>query len=171
MITVSLIAAQTTDGFIAREKGETSLSWTSKEDKKRFVSLTKRAKVMVMGRTTWDTIGKALPERLIVVYSHKNPSEPMTGVEWTTMPPKDLLNNLEGRGFTEVAICGGGEIYNLFLREGLVDQIYLTVEPVKFGQGIRFFKDPVAIRDGYQLLHEERVGIGTIFQDLIRKET
>jgi len=170
MITVSLIAAQTTDGFIAREKGETSISWTSREDKKRFVSLTKQAKVMVMGRTTWETIGKALPERLTIVYSHKAPSEPMPGVEWTDIPPKNLLRRLEERGFTEVAICGGGEIYDLFLREGLVDRIYLTIEPVDFGRGICLFKDPAAVRDGYRLFREERVGLGTIFQDLVRKE-
>jgi dihydrofolate reductase len=170
MLAVSLIAAQTTDGFIARESHETSISWTSREDKKRFVALTKRAGVMVMGRTTWETIGKGLPERLIIVYSRRVPPEPIDGVEWTTFPPQMLLQNLEKRGFAEVAICGGGEVYDLFLREGLVDRIYLTIEPIAFGQGIRLSKDTALIRDEYKLLGEERVGMGTVFQDLVRKE-
>ena len=36
---------------------------------------------------------------------------------------------------TKVLLAGGARVYSSFIKEGLVDEIYLTVEPVIFGQG------------------------------------
>jgi dihydrofolate reductase len=168
MIIVSLIAAQTQDGFIARMEGENSLSWTSVEDKKRFVELTKRAKVLVMGRKTFATIRKGLPGRTILVYTRHPRSSAIPGVEYTALPPKELLKTLEIRGFTEVAICGGAEVYDLFLRSKLIDQLFLTIEPIAFGSGIPLLKNPEESMGHFTLLREETVGNGTIFRDFGR---
>jgi dihydrofolate reductase len=62
-------------------------------------------------------------------------------VEITAKSPADLLAELEKRGFKEVAICGGSQIYTMFMKSGLVNKLYLTVEPVIFGDGIRLFKE------------------------------
>lgn len=171
MTTASLIAAQTRDGFIARDEGESSISWTSPEDKKRFVELTKRAKVLVMGRKTFNTIGRGLPGRTIIVYTRHPLPRAYDGVETTVLSPGELLRSLEARGFSEVAICGGAEIYDLFLRARVVDKLYLTIEPLSFGTGIPLFKDPVAIERDFTLLQEDMVGGGTLFRDLVRKHS
>ncbi len=134
---VFLIAAQSVDGFIAPTATEKSTNWTSAEDKKHFVALTKRAGVVVMGRTSFDTIGRALPERRMIVYTRGTINLP--GVETTTLPPRELIAQLAHEGHTEVAICGGAQIYDLFLSADVVDTLYLTIEPIVFGAGVKLF--------------------------------
>lgn len=130
---VIVIAAITADGFIARDANQLA-DWTSKEDKQNFVKLTKQTGVMVMGRNTYDTIGKALPGRKTVVYTSRPLDNPE--VETTAEKPAELLQRLQKEGFKEVAICGGQQIYDMFLSAGLVDEIYLTIEPRIFGKGV-----------------------------------
>ena len=131
-----LIAAVTADGFIARNSSHLA-SWTSKEDKQFFVEKTKKAGVVVMGLNTFKTMGKALPGRQNIVYAP--PGTALEGVEITQDDPKTLLAKLEQKGFKEVAICGGATIYTMFMEAGLVDKLYLTMEPVLFGNGIHLF--------------------------------
>ena len=139
MISAFIIAAQSLDGYISPLEHTNSMSWTSGADKEFFKKRTKEAGVIVMGRTTFETIGKALPERKMIVYS-SNPIQ-VEGVKTTNLSPKDLLAQLEQEGYTEVAICGGSSIYSLFLNSGLVSKLYITLEPIIFGKGIPLFKD------------------------------
>jgi dihydrofolate reductase len=139
MIKTFIIAATSLDGFISPLEHTNSMSWTSGADKEFFKTRTKEAGVIVMGRTTFETIGKALPERKVIVYSPEALN--IEGVETTTLPPQELLAQLEKEGFSEVAICGGSSIYSLFLRSGCVSKLYLTLEPILFGDGIPLFKD------------------------------
>jgi dihydrofolate reductase len=95
-----------------------------------------------MGLNTWQTFGgKPLKDRLNVVYSPGPIADLPAGVEITAKPPAELLRELESRGFKEVAICGGSAIYTMFMKSGLVDRLYLTIEPVVFGDGIGLFKE------------------------------
>lgn len=137
---VFIIAAISADGFIARNTTELA-DWTSSEDKKLFVKLTKEAGVMVMGATTLATIGRALPGRRTIVYTTHPQDINIEGVEPTTEDPKLLVERLKNEGAEAIAVCGGRSIYSLFLQAGLVDELYLTVEPVLFGSGIGLFKD------------------------------
>jgi len=131
---VSIIVAVSADGFIARDAHELTTTWNSKEDRKIFVELTKRAGVFVLGGNTYRTFGHALPGRRKIVYSRSVINEP--GIETTQEAPADLIARLSADGFTELAVCGGTAIYDMFLRAGLVTDIYLTIEPVLFGKGL-----------------------------------
>ena len=137
-----IIAAITTDGFIAKDENHAAM-WTSKEDKKRFVELTKRAGVIVMGSRTFRTLPRPLRERINIIYT-KSPEfiekiKNQENVEVTQDDPKILLEKLSARGFKEVAICGGSQIYTAFLKAHAVNSIYLTIEPIIFGKGITIF--------------------------------
>nr|AIA13000.1 RibD C-terminal domain protein [uncultured bacterium] len=140
---VFLIAAISADGFIARETNEVA-DWTSKEDKKLFVELTKRAGVMVMGRTTFETIGHALPGRKTIVYTHRDVE--IEDVEVTDDAPANLVHRLHTEGYKEVAICGGSAMYTQFMQAGVVDELYLTIEPVLFGSGVPLFAGQLETR-------------------------
>jgi len=139
---VFIIAAVSIDGFIARDAHHPA-SWTSKEDKRFFVEKTSKAGVVVMGSHTYETIGRPLTGRLNVVYSRSRHYE---GVEVTSEEPSSLLQNFEKRGHHEIAIIGGSHIYTLFLTAGLVDTVYLTIEPLIFGTGLSLFTKPVERR-------------------------
>jgi len=140
---VSLVAVMTADGFIARDAQEL-VDWRSEADRKLFVALTKRAGVVVMGANTFRTIGKALPGRKTIVYAHQTIDA--EGVETTQESPQKLINRLEELGFSELAVCGGAEVYDLFLRAGLASDLYVTLEPKLFGRGISLAKLPLDIQ-------------------------
>ncbi|MDE2038241.1 MAG: dihydrofolate reductase [Patescibacteria group bacterium] len=133
-----IIAAMTADGYIAKDEAHSPFNWTSKEDKHRFVELTKKAGAVIMGSKTYATIGKPLKERVNIVYSR---SKSFDGVEVTQKGPRELLDELEARGFKEAAVCGGSHIYSLFMKAGAVAKLYLTVEPLVFGKGVRLFDE------------------------------
>ena len=162
---IFIIAALSADGFIARESSEVSTSWTSAADKKRFVSLTKQAGAVVMGRRTFETFGgRPLKDRSLFIYSRQDhPHEAPAGVEWTRLPPAELVRHLTERGFGSLAVCGGTEIYSQFLAAGLVKRCYLTVEPVFFGRGISLFNQ--TLERQLILEHSEMAGQGTLFLD------
>jgi dihydrofolate reductase len=157
-----LIAAITADGFIGRDSGHTA-DWTGGEDKKVFVRLTKEAGTMVMGSNTFATIGRALPGRRTIVYTSKPENITAENVETTSEDPATLLTRLEREGAHAVAICGGAAIYNLFMQASLVDELYLTISPLLFGQGLPLFTGPLnaplellestPLADGSVLLH------------------
>lgn len=131
-----IIAALTADGFIARNSNHLA-DWTSKEDKQFFTQKTKEAGVVVMGLNTFKTIGRPLPMRHNIVYAP--PETHLEGVEVTQKEPRELLKDLESRGYSKVAICGGSTIYTMFMEAGVVDTLYLTLEPVIFGYGLTLF--------------------------------
>lgn len=166
MITVFTIAATSKDGLIAKETDHNPLSWTSKEDKKRFVELSKRAGVVIVGLKTFQTFPKPLKDRLNIIYSW-TPIPEAENVEVTSDDPKVLIQKLEKRGFKEAAVIGGGMIYQMFLDSELVDKIYLTVEPIEFGAGIPFYRGN--LEDKFKLVKEETVGNGTVFKEYWRK--
>ncbi len=134
-----IIAAMSADGYIAKDAIHSPMGWTSAVDKKRFRDLTREAGVIVMGSSTFKTIGKALPDRVNIVYTKKESEFP--GVETTSLAPQELIKELEARGFKSVAICGGSQIYSMFMKAGVVDTLYLTIEPHIFGKGIPLFNE------------------------------
>lgn len=134
-MTTFIIAALTADGFIAKHPKHLA-DWTSKEDKQFFTEMTKQAGVVVMGSNTYETIGRPLKDRLNIVYSREKQYE---GVEITQKPPRELLQDLGSRGYRKVAICGGSTIYTMFMEAGVVDKLYLTIEPIIFGSGMTLF--------------------------------
>jgi len=141
---VFIIAALTADGFIGKDASHLA-NWTSPEDKKKFVRLTKEAGVMIMGARTFETIGRALPGRKTIVYTSQPQKVTAEGVETTTEEPAKLLARLEKEGYTSVAICGGASIYAMFMQAGVVTDLYLTIEPILFGQGVPLFSDSLEV--------------------------
>jgi dihydrofolate reductase len=138
---VLLIAAVSADGKIAESDHQLSLDWTSKEDLKFFVDRTKEAGVVIMGQTTFDTFGKPLKGRRLIVLSKKGVGGlegvgGVGGVETVKMDVRDLVDQLASEGNKEVVVAGGASVYGQFLNEGLVTDVYLTVEPYLFGGGV-----------------------------------
>ena len=138
---VILMMAMTVDGKIAKDEKHFA-DWTSKADKKSFVEETKSAGVIVMGRKTYDTIGRPLAGRFNLVMSRNTEEhENISGeLEYTNESPKEILLDLEKRGFESVVLGGGASINSLFLKEGLINELLLTIEPKLFGEGLSLFK-------------------------------
>lgn len=171
-MTTFIIAALTADGFIAKDAGHSPFNWTSKEDKARFIRLTKEAGVVVLGSATFATFPKPLKDRRNIIYSRTKTFAPPEGsalvdgyplVETTQESPADLVKRLESEQAKAIAISGGSQIYTAFMKAGVVDKLFLTVEPVVFGSGIRVFSESLDFK--LRLVSSETTPTGTIFLD------
>lgn len=135
---VFIIAALTVDGFIGRDSSHVA-DWTPTEDKAFFKKVTKDAGVVVFGSRTFDTIGRALPGRKTVIYTSRPENYSGESLQPTNVSPQVLVSALADEGYSSVAICGGQQVYELFMASGLVDELYLTTVPILFGKGINLF--------------------------------
>lgn len=138
---VFAIAAMSADGYIARSARE-NVAWTSAEDKRMFAATSRQAGVIVMGRHTFESMPEPLPDRLqIVMTSAPEKYQTAPGhVEFTASPPDEILRQLAARGFEQVVIGGGGHVYAQFIESNLVDELWLTIEPLLFGSGVSLLR-------------------------------
>jgi dihydrofolate reductase len=119
---IVIVAAVARNGVIGRD-GE--MPWRLSTDLQRFKRLT-MGKPVVMGRKTFEAIGKPLPGRLNIVVTRGGD----TGIEGVTTAPDiasafDLAREEARRsGAAEIAVVGGGEIYARAI--GLADRLYIT---------------------------------------------
>ena len=113
---VSLVVAMATNNVIGRDGG---LPWHLPEDLQYFKSLT-MGKPIVMGRKTYDSIGRALPGRQNVVLT-RDPSFSAASCDIAKSRSEvfELTN-----GADEIMVIGGASIYELFLPQA--SRIYLT---------------------------------------------
>ena len=100
---VTLIAAVADNGVIGRDG---DLPWRLSADLRRFRALT-TGKPVIMGRKTWQSIGKALPGRRNIVVT-RDRSFAADGAE--AVASLDAALDLAA-GAAEVMVIGGGEIY------------------------------------------------------------
>lgn len=145
-IEVFIIAALTADGYLGQHGNHSSLDWRSKEDGQFFVSKTLEAGAVVMGSTTFATMSRPMPRRKHYVltsdqskYAEYDP----TVVLGLTESPEGVVRRAAQDGFSQLAVCGGSSVYTQFIKSGLVSRLFLTYEPILFGQGITLFDQPL----------------------------
>lgn len=135
-----MMMAITLDGKIAKDKNQLA-NWTSKEDKKLFMEVSKEHGVIIMGENTFKTFPKPLPNRLNVVFSYNSGEDIEDSLMWVNGDPKQVLIELEKKSYTKALLGGGASINSLFLKNQLINEIIITIEPKLFGQGISLFSE------------------------------
>ena len=115
---VSLIAAVAENGTIGRDGG---LPWHLPDDLKRFRALTTGHHV-IMGRRTFESIGRPLPRRTSLVISR----DPSLRIEGGRVLPSvgAALDQARAAGEDEAFVVGGSSIYAAALP--IADRLYLT---------------------------------------------
>lgn len=117
-MTISLIVAASTNNVIGVNN---QLPWHLPKDLKYFKNLT-WAMPVVMGRRTFESMGKALNGRLNIVITSQKEATFDNAV--TVNSVKDALFVAEQGDYKEVFIIGGGQIFNEVLPKA--DKVYLT---------------------------------------------
>lgn len=128
---ISLIVAMAENRVIGRGG---SIPWKIPGEQKMFRRIT-LGHTLIMGRKTYEDIGRPLPERLNIVISRRPGYQPAGCLA------ADSLENalaLCPKEETEAFIIGGGELFRESIR--LADRIYLTVVPVSV-PGDTFFPE------------------------------
>lgn len=136
---ITLVDAISVNGKIT--KGEGDISWLSDEDQLAFLRLRAEHDVIVLDRKSYETY-RPQPQAgtLRVVLTHH--SERFTNdtipeqLEFFAMnDAKALVSQLEKRGHKKLLIAGGSTVAADFLEAGLVNEVYVTFEPILIGQG------------------------------------
>jgi dihydrofolate reductase len=72
------------------------------------------------------------------ILAHKNPKQ-IEGVKWVSGEPEEIVKELEKMGYESAILGGGAYVNGLFLKKKLIDEIYVTIEPKIFGEGLSLF--------------------------------
>nr|AIA11307.1 Dihydrofolate reductase [uncultured bacterium] len=143
---ISFLAAMDRNLVIGDEKG---IPWHLPADLKRFRKLT-LGKPIVMGRTTFEHIGRPLDKRTNIVMTRKTDYQPEgVLVAHSVEEAIRLAGDVE-----ELVIVGGGEVYRAFLQ--LANRLYITFVVGEF-KGTAHFpcKFPTPCGFAWEVKHRE----------------
>ncbi|MFP6626281.1 MAG: dihydrofolate reductase [Deltaproteobacteria bacterium] len=138
----SVVVAVSENWVIGRDG---RLPWHLPADLDYFRRLT-TGHTLVMGRKTFESIGKPLPERRSIVVS-RSPGFSAAGVEVAA----SLQAALELAADDEVFVIGGGEIFKEAVPAA--DRLYLTLVHGRFEGDVHFSSHDL---DGWQLCSEQQ---------------
>lgn len=116
MVSLSIVVAAADNGVIGRGN---ALPWRLPDDLQRFKELT-MGKPIVMGRRTYDSIGRPLPGRINIVVSR----QPELKIEGCAVVNSLQAALVAARGAPEVMLVGGAQLYRSALPQ--VSTIHLT---------------------------------------------
>ncbi|MFK5978130.1 MAG: dihydrofolate reductase [Rhizobiaceae bacterium] len=152
-ISISIVVAIADNGVIGKYGG---MPWRLSSDLKRFKEIT-LGKPVIMGRKTYESIGKALPGRLNIVVSRSGFSpEDALGVDGLNSAIDAAKKWAGENDVSEICIIGGGQIYMEALAR--TDRIYLT-HVMGTPDGDTVFPD-VLLDENWHSVSRENVPIG-----------
>lgn len=139
---VTMVMVSTVDGKTTQGNGKNIYSWSSVEDQKHFFSLIKKNNLIVMGRVTYNASRPVIKLekgklRIVLTRSPKKYSNKIVKgqLEFSNETPKKLVERMKTLGYKKMLLVGGSTINGLFLKQNLVNELYLTIEPKIFGFG------------------------------------
>ena len=142
---LSIIVAKAKNNIIGKDN---KLLWNLPADMKRFKEITS-GHVIIMGRKTFESIGKVLPNRKHIIFSQNRDlkyDDENVEVVHSMLEIKEYIDNEE-----ENFVIGGAMIYNLLMPH--VTKMYVTQVNKDF-EGDAFF--PKINEDIWEVVEEEK---------------
>jgi len=155
-----LIFVSTLDGKVTKW-GESNVKlWSSHQDQDYYKKTLNESRLIVMGSNTFSAGSfPTLNHQLVVMTGHpdtyKNLKHPGQ-IEFTSESPAKLADRFKNNGYEHMLVVGGPHVATSFLKEQLIDELWLTLEPKIFGTGANFATD-VKLDINLRLLHFEKV--------------
>jgi len=131
------------DGYIARLDG--AIDFLFMPTDYSMAAFFKTVDTAIMGRKTLDaarkmggggSCGSSIPS---YVFSHSQPPGDREGVVYVDESPAAFIAKLRKNAGKDIWLMGGGELARSFLRDDVVDSLYLGIVPVLLGEGIPLF--------------------------------
>ena len=139
--TYTALAAITLDGKIARSEKSGS-NWTSPEDKTFMRRHLDKSDVIIVGHTTYKIAAKPLAKRNCIVLTRGVAGgfeQTKPNLAFCNPAKVNLKKVIAAKGYRRVAVLGGSQIYSYCSDKGMMDELYLTIEPIVFGEGVSLF--------------------------------
>ena len=131
-----LIMVMSLNGIVAFDENTDIRKYSSDEDHSFFLQRASQCDAAVMGRFSYNS---EIPCKRKYLLSHHIKQEEIEDNSIIISGSADeVYKKLKIDGNHEVALLGGPRTNSAFLSAGLVDEIYLTIEPVILGEGLTF---------------------------------
>lgn len=155
--------AITVNGMIGKSDGNSD--FTSEADGVNFNATCQKIGVVIMGRKTYEVLyPDYMPLKQGTHWVLTNDTTKISNnstVKFTNKPPEELIKDLERSGTNEVCLIGGQQTISQFMQKRLIDEIYLDIEPLIFGQGMSLFT-PTDFEFKLELLEVKKLSFQTI---------
>ncbi len=155
-----LIFVSTLDGKITRWGDPEVRLWSSHQDQDYYKKVWNESRLIVMGSNTFDAGSfPSVNHQLIVMTGHPDKYENLKipgKIEFTSESPAKLIGRFKNNGYEEMLIVGGPHVATSFLKEELIDELWLTFEPKIFGTGGNFATG-IKLDINLRLIHFEKV--------------
>ena len=140
---IILVFVTTLDGKITKWGEPHVQKWSSHEDQEYFKQAWRNFPVVVLGSGTYDAEPITPPKKNRLIILTQDPSRYETKhvsghLEFSNESPIALTDRLRSEGYEEILLAGGAHIATSFLKEDLVDELWLTLEPKIFASGGNF---------------------------------
>jgi dihydrofolate reductase len=140
-----LYAAASLDGYLADEGGGIAFLDETSLEEMEYGEFYGSIGSIIMGRTTYRQVAEELSPgswpyegKPCFVYSSKETGK-RGGIEYTALPPKELLERIRRECSGDVWLMGGGKTVKSFMQEGLIDEYRITLIPTLLGGGLPLF--------------------------------
>ena len=138
-----LVFVTTLDGKVTKWGDPCIRSWSSKNDQDYFTKIWNNTRIIIMGSSTYnaDPVKPSSNHLLIIMTRHPlkyRKIETLGQLEFTNELPYQVVERFEKEDQEKILIVGGPHIATSFLKEQLIDELWLTIEPKIFGVGGNF---------------------------------
>lgn len=141
---VSLYMSSSLDGVVATDSG--SEDFLSSENWDRFVELADQSESFVVGRKTyekvleWDNHSYKDVDATRIVLTEKEDYDAKDGYV-VCHSPEECVEVAEENDANSLVVTGGPDSNHSFVDQGLLDKVYVNLEPKMIGKGMRIFGD------------------------------
>ncbi len=169
------------DGFIAGPNGEMDwMIWNWSEDIKDYVTkLTKQVDTILLGRkmtdgfiSHWTNVAanpqnpefefaKQMVDYRKVVFTKNLDKSPWENTELAKGNLADEINKLKNATSKDIIVYGGATFVSDLIKEKLIDEFYLFVNPAAIGKGMSIFSK-LEIKQSYKLINAKGFDCGII---------
>ncbi|MDF2378935.1 MAG: dihydrofolate reductase [Candidatus Gracilibacteria bacterium] len=139
-----MVAGTTLNGKITDGNGS-FLPFSSDEDQKWLKKMINDSDVLIVGRKTYEKhaeIGPLSKPHIVFTQQIKGIQIKRDNVHFFNDRKDDLINLCDILQYKTITILGGSEIYHWFLKEKILSDIYLTIEPHFEGKGLNLLSGP-----------------------------
>lgn len=144
---VILYLATSVNGHIT--VGDDGTDWVTPQTIEDFGILNKECGIVVMGKRTFEMFGNDFPqENCLNVVMTKDPvllKKQIDGAFFTDKTSREIIQFAEEKGFKQLFVVGGTQTNTAFLKEDLIDEVWVNIHPIIIGHGKYLFNEEQTI--------------------------
>jgi dihydrofolate reductase len=133
--------------------GNDGTDWVTPKTIEDFGKLNVECGVVVMGKRTFEMFGNDFPQpdclNIVMTRDTELLKRQMEGALFTDQDTRGIIKIAEEKGFKQLFVVGGTQTNTAFLKDNLIDEIWINIHPIIIGHGKYLFDEvsEISIKD------------------------